>query len=272
MSIRNILVAFNGTDSSVSALRYAASLARNGAHVTALLAHSSHEVINSRAAWVPAAARKIITEANAQILDEIEARFTSLKDGFDLGDRLHFQRVTGRVDTVLSECARGYDLLVIGQDRSEGVDEHVIAHPDRIALLSGRPVLIVPRDYDAAANHSHAVLAWDGTRASARALSDSLGLLEDQGRVTILSVGGATPPRPVSELVEHLSRHDVSATHETIAAVPGVARALLAYCRETDPCLLVMGAYEHSKFREDFLGGVTARVLRDTPIPVLLSH
>jgi nucleotide-binding universal stress UspA family protein len=36
--------------------------------------------------------------------------------------------------------------------------------------------------------------------------------------------------------------------------------------------LLVMGAYEHSKFREDFLGGVTATVLREIEIPVLLSH
>jgi nucleotide-binding universal stress UspA family protein len=34
----------------------------------------------------------------------------------------------------------------------------------------------------------------------------------------------------------------------------------------------VLGAYEHSKFREDFLGGVTAEVLEKIKIPVLLSH
>ncbi len=272
MSIHNILVAFNGSDSAMSALKYAGSLARNGAHVTALLAYSTHEVVNSHAAWVPASARQIIKQANADILDEIEARFRALGDRLGLGDRLRFQRVAGRVDAVLSECARGYDLLVVGQDLAEEVDGHVSLHPDRIALMSGRPVLIVPRGHDADATHAHAILAWDGGRAAARALSDSLGLLEDRGRVTVLTVGDETLPRPVSELVHHLDLHGVEATHETIEAVPGIARALLAYCRKHDPCLLVMGAYEHSKFREDFLGGVTARVIRDTPVPVLLSH
>lgn len=272
MSVHNILVAFNGTDSSVSALTYAASLARNGAHVTAVLAHSKHEVVNSQAAWVPQKAREIIAQASAEILDQIEARFHDIRADLGLGERLHFQRAAGRVDAVLSESARNFDLLVIGQDQSEDVDEHVSIHPDRIALMSGRPVLIVPNGHDAGASRAHAALAWDGSRACARALSDSLGLLEDQGRVTVLTVGDEATPRPVDEVLTHLARHNVEARHEAISAAPGIGAALIDYCRAANPCLLVMGAYEHSKFREDFLGGVTARVLREAPIPVLLSH
>lgn len=34
MSVHNILVAFNGSDSSVSALKYAASIAKNGRELT----------------------------------------------------------------------------------------------------------------------------------------------------------------------------------------------------------------------------------------------
>lgn len=273
MSIRNILVAFNGSGSAISALKYAASLTRGGqCHVTALLAHSTHEVISRRDAWVPEKAQEIIAAANAEILDTIEDRFRAVQDGLGLGDRLTFRRASGRVDAVLSETARGFDLLIAGQDQGEAVDEHVTFNPGRIALMSGRPVLIVPEGYNAEATHSHAVLAWDGGRASARALSDGLGLLEEQGKVTVLTAGEEPLARPVSELLEHLARHGVSAAHEPVEAKPGVARALLGYCRTHDPCLLIMGAYEHSKFREDFLGGVTARVLRDTPIPVLLSH
>lgn len=272
MSVRNILVAFNGSDSSATALKYAISLSPKDAHITALLAHSTHELVNSRAAWVPASARKIIEEANADIIGEIEERFNTLWGGCDMGERLTFRRESGRVDTVLSEAARCFDLLVVGQDRVGDVDEHVTINPDRIALLSGRPVLIVPRGYDADAKHAHAALVWDGTRASARALSDSLGLLEDQGRVTVLTVGDDPAPRPVSELLAHLSRHGVSAEHLELSAEPGPARSILSYCAETDPGLLVMGAYEHSKFREDFLGGVTARILRGMKTPVMLSH
>lgn len=272
MSVRNILVAFNGSDSSANALTYAASLAGSDGHVTAILAHSTHETIDSRAAWVPEKAREIIAQANKSIIEEIEQRFDKLRARIDLGERLHFQRVSGRVDAVLSECARSYDLLVIGLEQGEQADEHVAIHPDRIALLSGRPVLIVPQDYDRDGPHSHAVIAWDGGRAAARALSDGLGLLEDQGKVTVLTVGDVAVPRPLSEVMDHLSRHQIEAVHENIPATPGIARALLAYCREHDPRLLIMGAYEHSKFREDFMGGVTARVLKRTPIPVLLSH
>ena len=272
MSIRNILVAFNGSESAKTALTYAASLAGTQAHVTALLAHSSHDVIDRRGAWVPEAARKIIAEANAGVLSGIEERFEAMKGALGLDDRLHFLRSSGRVDSVLSETARGFDIIVVGHDRGEDVDEHVTIHPDRIALLSGRPVLIVPQGYDSEARHSHAVLAWDGSRSAARAMSDSLALLETQGRVTVLTIGEQDLARPADEVVTHLGRHGIQAKSERIAADPGPARALVAYCRDRDPCLLVMGAYEHSKFREDCLGRVTARALRGTPKSVLLSH
>lgn len=273
MPIRNILVAFNGSDSSVSALHYAAALAKkNDAHVTALLAHSKHEVVASGGAFVPPKAREIIKAANAEIIDGIEAHFTSLKVELDLGDRLHFLREAGRVDAVLSECARSFDLLIVGQQFRQVTDEHVMIHPDRIALMSGRPVLMVPDGYDAKAVHSHAAVAWDGGRAVARALSDALQLLESQGKVSILTVGDHASGRPLSEVTDHLSRHGIDACHQALTLDHNVGTTLLTYCAEQDPCLLVMGAYEHSKFREDFLGGVTASVMRDITIPVLLSH
>lgn len=273
MSIQNILVAFNGTDSAVSALHYAASLARaRGGHVTAVLAHSTHEVVNSRAAWVPAKAQQIIQAANAEIIEQIEARFDAQRSSLEMGDRLHFSRVSGRVDAVLSECARSYDMIVVGQDQGDTADAHVTIHPDRIALLSGRPVIVVPADYDVKIRHSHAAVAWDGSRASARALSDSLALLEDQGQVSILTVGNERPPRPVDEILLHLSRHGITASHENLAQDGDVAGTLLRFMNDNDPCLLVMGAYEHSKFREDFLGGLTAKILRQATIPVLLAH
>ena len=273
MSMTNILVAFNGTESAASALLYAANLVRaNGGHVTAVLAHSTHEAVNSRAAWVPAKAQQIIQDANAEIIEQIEARFESYRTQLDLGDRLHFIRAAGRVDAILSECARGFDMIVVGQDQTESVDEHVTIHPDRIALLSGRPLVVVPMGYDATAQHSHAAVAWDGSRASARALSDSLGLLEDQGKVSVLTVGEDPLPRPMNDVLTHLSRHGIEAQHNDLPLQGDVAQTLLRFTRDHDPCLLVMGAYEHSKFREDFLGGLTAKILRAIDIPVLLAH
>lgn len=271
MPVMNLLVAFNGSDGSVAALRYAAALAKRfGAHVTAMLAHSGHEVIDKRSRWIPKEARALLDAANTGIMREIEDRFEAERKALGLANGLQLKEVTGRVDTVLSEAARHYDMLIVGT-RSVTDDEHVTLHPDRIALLSGRPVIVVPVGYDAGAAHSHAALAWDGGRAAARALSDSLRLLEDEGHVSVLTLGPRTP-WPIEDLMLHLSRHGVEATHHDWPTSHPVAATLLEWCHRNKPSLLVLGAYEHSKFREDLLGGVTSEVLARIDIPVLLSH
>ncbi|SIO11553.1 universal stress protein [Vannielia litorea] len=272
MPIMNLLVAFNGSEASVAALRYAAALARaRGAHVTALLAHSTHAVFDTTSRWIPKEARALLAEANSGIVTGIEARFEALRGELDLGAALTFRTHAGRVDAVLSEAARAYDALIVGRHMEED-DAHVSHHPDRIALLSGRPVIVVPEGHDVDARHSHAALAWDGGRSAARALSDSLRLLEDQGRVTVLTVGQRKEWPPIEDLLTHLTRHGVEPLHRPFPESEPVTRAILGFCAENDPSLLVMGAYEHSKFREDFLGGVTASVLREIRIPVLISH
>ncbi|MWB79651.1 universal stress protein [Pseudooceanicola sp. 216_PA32_1] len=271
MPMKNLLVAFNGSDGSVAALRYAASLAeRFGAHVTAMLAHSGHEVIDKRSRWIPKEARALLDAVNTDILREIEERFEAERTRLGLANALQLTEVTGRVDTVLSEAARHYDTLIVGT-RSDDDDGHVTLHPDRIALLSGRPVIVVPAGYDAGAANSHIALAWDGGRAAARALSDSLRLVEDEGRVSVLTVGPRTA-WPIEDLMLHLSRHGVEAIHENWPTTHPVADTVLTWCNKHAPSLLVLGAFEHSKFREDFLGGVTTDILSRTKIPVLLSH
>jgi len=89
--------------------------------------------------------------------------------------------------------------------------------------------------------------------------------------VSVLTVGQRNA-WPIDDLLLHLSRHGVEATHHDWPTTHPVADTLLTWCKKHDPSLLVLGAYEHSKFREDFLGGVTSDILSRTPIPVLLSH
>lgn len=271
MPMMNLLVAFNGSEGSVAALRYAAALAdRLGAHVTAMLAHTAHEVIDKRSRWIPKEARALLDEVGANVLREIEARFEAERSALGLTSALQLHEVKGRVDTILSEAARHYDMLIVGS-HAETDDEHVTLHPDRIALMSGRPVVVVPAGYEGDGRLTHAALAWDGGRAAARALSDSLRLLEDAGRVSVLTVG----PRaswPIEDLMTHLARHEVDATLEEWPTSHPVAPTLLSWCEKHRPSLLVLGAFEHSKFREDLLGGVTSEVLSRIDIPVLLSH
>ena len=89
------------------------------------------------------------------------------------------------------------------------------------------------------------------------------------GKVSVLSIG---PASARDDLAAHLARHDVTAEFEDWPEGHPIAETLLGDCARHDPSLLVMGAYENSKFRKDFLGGVTREVLRNSSIPVLLSH
>lgn len=87
MTMLNLLVAFHGSASLQAALCYAAALARRqGAHVTALLAHSTHDTVDIRSRWIPERARALLAEAKSGLLQEIEARLDALRPELELGD------------------------------------------------------------------------------------------------------------------------------------------------------------------------------------------
>lgn len=71
------------------------------------------------------------------------------------------------------------------------------------------------------------MIAWDGSRVAARAVSDARDFLQRAQTVTVASVTDekALPDKdPSSRLAEYLSRHDISAT---VAQVPwGVLQRL----------------------------------------------
>ena len=91
--------------------------------------------------------------------------------------------------------------------------------------------------------------------------------------MTILHVkkrGDEIDPALISQ---HLERHGVGS--EWIDLDPGgcsVGEGILDWCRANAPELVVMGAYEHSKFREDLFGGATNTMLNNMPSPILLAH
>jgi nucleotide-binding universal stress UspA family protein len=118
------------------------------------------------------------------------------------------------------------------------------------------------------------LIAWDGSRESARALHDSLPLIENAETVEIvtLDADSETSDRAGNARM-HLVRHGIDA--ELLALPAGdleVEQALLARCSDRAIDLMVMGAYGHSRLREMIMGGATRDVLKQMTIPVLMSH
>ena len=275
MSIRSILVAYSGDAGGSGGLRLAILMARKyGAHLTGVVSHGPTYLEREYSRYMNADVLSIVRarddEAVARIRAEFEARVAAEAPGVGAS----FLDLNARRGFTLADCARTYDILVMGRRASEPGREHFGERPDEIALACGRPVLLVPNDYDRDSINEHALVAWDGKRASARALGDAMHILQTKDRVTVLSVGDSGDDRSHGDTVMTLlDRHGVKASRLVRpAGGQPVARVILDTCAEVGAGLLVMGAYEHNRTMEAIFGGVTHDIMQDAPLPVLMSH
>lgn len=74
-------------------------------------------------------------------------------------------------------------------------------------------------------------------------------------------------------MVEHLRRHDVSASAEVrVRALRSTATQILEFALAKSPHLVVAGGYGHARLREWALGGVTRSLMTHSPVCLLLTH
>lgn len=272
MTIKNILVAYSGWSSSQSPLQHALKIAEHyDSWVTGVVGHGHSQLFKMFSGKAPAEVIEIMKQNEKSEIIKAKEIFTSLAAQ---GNRSHAAEVLDVFDdsgTTVASFARTFDLIVTAPHSSDRAEEHMSASPDLIALQSGRPVLIVPKDYNAPGLSTHVVVAWDGKRASARAIGDAMPMLEEKGKVTVLSIGKAAPPG-TDRLILNLQRHGIKTAHLLKPKSRGIGHTILEATKEIGADLVVMGAYEHSKFAHEMFGGVTTDVLKETSVPVLMSH
>jgi nucleotide-binding universal stress UspA family protein len=274
MSIRSILAAYVGNATGSSGLRLAIHMARKyDAHLTGIVWHGPSPLETRYSSYMTREIRQLLSARDTEVVDEIRADFDARVKEADLSSGADFLDLGSASDFSLAECARGYDVIVMSSRAAELGQEHFAARPDVVALRSGRPVILVPPDYDVDSLGEHAVVAWDGKRAAARALGDAMHILETKEKVTILTIGEKPTTGPGADITELLAHHGIE-TERLVrpAGSKGIGQTILDACHETGAGLLIMGAYEHSKFSEDLLGGVTRDILENARLPVLMSH
>ncbi|SFM14567.1 universal stress protein [Rugamonas rubra] len=202
-----------------------------------------------------------------------------------LGLRSHEQHVVDDdAGTGLSLQARHADLVVIGQ-RQPGRGGALLGDlAGHVLLHGGRPLLVVPDSGASRVPLERVLVAWDGGREAARALTAALPLLRRAAQVDLAVFAPAEPgagdAAADAAVVAHLRRHGVAV--ELLARpapAPGLLRhpdpvgaALLALAAERHSDLLVMGGYGHSRLREILLGGVTRTLLEQATLPLLIAH
>ena len=178
---------------------------------------------------------------------------------------------TGEDAFWIAEYGRAADLLVLGRpDNGDGIGREAL---EAALLDSGRPVLLAPKAGLARLPETIAI-AWKPAREAALAVAAATAFFSLVKEVQVLTVDeDDTEAQDAAErLAAGLRWHGVAVVVRRLDPAPeGVGDALLKAAGDTK-ALLVMGGYGHSRMREWVFGGVTARVLSDAAVPVLMAH
>jgi len=183
---------------------------------------------------------------------------------------------TGDDYDILATHARAADLLVVSQPKGQSFEDkfrHML--PEELVIMSGVPVMMVPRDWDISESRRHVMIAWKSNRESVRAVRDSMDFLKQAYKVTILTVGSAeeTGRLPAEQLQTYLARHNVKADIRRDFEERGdVGQVLRNQAKDMGADLIVMGAYGKKKWFKRVFGTTTSSMTRNAKIPVVFSH
>jgi nucleotide-binding universal stress UspA family protein len=177
---------------------------------------------------------------------------------------------SSEIPNLLVEYARLRDLTIMPESNDRWCAEAVI-------FGSGKPILILPQSPRSGPFRLGTVaVAWDFSRAAARAVSDALPLLEKATQVrvvTVLNEKVLDRKHSAEELSKSLSRHGIDVVLDRVEAKGRpIGDVLEAHVGSHAVDMLVMGAYGHSRLREFVLGGATRSLLSKPPLPILFSH
>jgi nucleotide-binding universal stress UspA family protein len=224
---------------------------------------------------------EIVGSIKKRIRDEAERINAAFKDLTSnqpfVAEWRNISSERGDPEAIVASHGRTADLIVASQSDPSWDLSPMLDFPERLALESGRPVLMVPNGDRPATFPKTIVVAWNGSRESARAVFDALPFLQRAGSVTVLTVdeshAAAGNALPDVELAASLARHAVKLT---VSKLKGGKHSTGETIRQTaldlGADLLVLGAYGRSRLFEFTFGGVTRHLSKTATIPVLFSH
>lgn len=278
MSYRTILVHLNDERRAAGIIEAAAHLAgRHQSHVIGLYALPPVPTYGATAVgagMIKSGLNTFVDEAR-----RVQAVFDKVTAGqpFVAEWRLVAADRLGFAETIM-EHGRAADLIMAGQRDSDWPYSTLLDEPERLAIESGRPVIIVPHSGTFPSFGRRITMAWNGRREAARAAFDALPLLKAAEAVRIVWINPQDEANdagdmPAAEIAVCLSRHGVKCETVTSTATDNkVGDMLLSDLAADGSDLLVMGAYGSSRIREFVFGGTTRHILRHMTVPVFMSH
>jgi nucleotide-binding universal stress UspA family protein len=271
MSLKHLLVHLDVSPRASERLDLAITVARrHGARLTGLFAESGQAgpgIADKREPTTLAA-----DEARARTAFEEKTRAAGLATDWWRVPGTDFSEVVGW--TVV--CCRYADLAFFGQHQEDG-ERTPGEMIEAVLHESGRPLVVVPGVGRYPDIGSRVLVAWTGSRESARALNDAMPFLVGATDVEVLSlqrpgtgVEGSVPP---VDVVAHLAAHGVKARYERLVLDEmKVVDHVLNRASDRAADLTVIGGYTHRGFPYLQRSSTTHDILRTMTTPVLLSR
>jgi len=281
MAWKNIAVFVDATPEGEKRIDYAAMLAHQcGAHLAGIHVvsavrpeyRSDYYVIGEKAIRALLAERKAADEAATS---NVRRRFEAISAKRDLSAEFRVIR-RGGPDEDLALSSLHSDLVVIGQRELQELKGYT--SPEKLLLSSGAPILVIPSGWKSESVGNKILVGWNASREARRAVADALPFLVAASSVTLLVVdsderAGRHGEEPGADIALYLARHGARVEVEQVSSQgSAVADIILSYARDHDVDLIVIGAYTHARYVEMVFGGVTRTLLKQAPVPVLMSR
>jgi nucleotide-binding universal stress UspA family protein len=276
--IKDIMVHLDGSSEDEIRLEHGQFLASAGrAQLIGLFTNQLPDLTVAMPMDGGAAAIQILTELQDQAMRDGDAKAKWLKQRWaDLQVPSELRRLDesfGVLTGKVVKQARCADLFIATRPYGEAKSA---AWPDLVEAVlfgSGRAMLLVPPGQHRQGPFEAVLVAWNGSRESARALREGLGFIEQASRTVVLVVDPPTDGMPCADLKAHLAHHNVVAEVVTAGSEDRpIAEIILEEARRISADLVIMGAYGHTRLREQVFGGATRDMLTTSESPILVAH
>jgi nucleotide-binding universal stress UspA family protein len=281
MALKNIGILIDATPEGEARTHYAAALAyRFGARLIGICAVSASRSLPRNDYYVIGAKAIKAMFVSQEAADEdvaaaVRRSFEAISAKHDVNGEF---RVVGRggPDEDLALCSLDSDLVIIGQKDLHQLPGYL--SPERLLLASGTPILVVPNGWKSEPMSKKILVGWNGSRQARRAVVDALPLLVASPSVTLLIVDSSKRPsrhgdEPGADIARYLAQHGA---HVEVERLPShgspIAEIIISHALNYGADLIVIGAYSRARSVQLVFGGVTRTLLKQSPLPVLVSR